>query len=196
MTRSAPAVLIALAFLGGCARQEAIPRQSSIEFRVNAARLGSRFADSLARLALRAPSGWDALPDSLIAEAMRRVGASAARGPIMLAMYRQQPEGAVLSVARYPAGFVGPGFDSMAVARLGALRRAHPGAQIVDGRFSYHGFEIVQFRTVDASSVEFQLLVSGDLHPLVQLDYVVPRSVYPRELESVESSIGSLEPLS
>ena len=190
------AVLAVAALLAGCTKQSEVAQRGSIEFRVNAERLGARFEHSGTRLALRAPAGWNPLADSLIAEAMRRVGADAQNGPVLIAMFRQEPEGAALTVSGYPASLGLPALDSLAVARLAALRTAHAGAKIDDGRFSYHGYEIVQFRTVDAQMVSFQLLVSERTQPLMQLDYVVPRSIYPRELESVESSIGSLEPLS
>ena len=199
MSRVAATLMCCVA-LAGCTRQDAIPSQGSIEFRVDPARLGARYADASAQLALRAPAGWSAVPDSLIAEAMTRVRATepaAATGRLTLvAMYRQEPEGASLAVSRFGGAMSAAARDSVALVYLRNLRAAGPTAKVDDGRFLYHGFEIVQFRAVDDRRVAFKLLVSRPSQSLVQLDYVVPRNVYSRELEAVESSIGSLEPSS
>jgi hypothetical protein len=55
---------------------------------------------------------------------------------------------------------------------------------------------VLQFRVVDAREVHFKLLIRRPRTAPFQLDYVVPRGVYERELESIESSIGSLRPMS
>jgi len=190
---------LAAALAAGCgdgsSRQE-----GPLTFRVDPARLGERFEHPGTGLALRAPAGWDALPDSLVRAAMARLRESGAaigsREPEMLAVYRGAPEGATLAVSRYDAELPPASRDSLALLHLATLRRQHPGAQVDDGRFVYRGFEIVQLRAVDSVTVAFKLLLSRKARPLVQLDYVVPRSIYSRELESVESSIGSLEPRS
>jgi hypothetical protein len=140
------------------------------------------------------------MPDSLVLAAMMRLrGSGAAVGtsePEMLALYRSPEEGATLAVSRYATELSKPSRDSLALLHLQAIKQQHPGAEVADGRFVYRGFEIVQFRSVDSTTIAFKLLLSRAAKPLVQLDYVVPRGSYSRELEAIESSIGSLEPRS
>jgi len=193
------APVLAVALAAGCgdgsSRQE-----GPLTFRVDPARLGQRFERTGAGFTLRAPAGWEALPDSLVSAAMARLRDAGAeiglREPEMLAVYRAAPEGATLAVSRYDAELPPASRDSLALLHLATMRRQHPGGQVDDGRFVYRGFEIVQLRAVDSVTVAFKLLLSRKSRPLAQLDYVVPRSIYSRELESVESSIGSLEPRS
>lgn len=198
MPRIAAVSIIALMLLAGCA-SDSRHESSALSFRVDPARLGDRFEDPGAGLALRAPAGWGAVPESLLAAARARlheVAPQAADEQQMLALYRQADDGAMLIVSRFAAEVPAASRDSLALLHLRKLKAEHPGAQVDDGRFTYHGYEIVQLRTVDSTTVAFKLLLSRAALPLVQLDYVVPRSAYPRELESIESSIGSLEPKS
>lgn len=199
MTRLRTLLLLLLMLAAGCGK-EAERKSDAITFRVNPERLGERFESPGTGLSLRAPAGWNALPESLVSAAMDRLrAAGTAIGvaePEMLALYRGAPEGSTLAVSRYDAELPPASRDSLAILHLSAMRLQHPAAQVDDGRFVYRGFEIVQLRSVDSVTVAFKLLLSRKAQPLVQLDYVVPRSAYSRELESVESSIGSLEPRS
>ena len=191
--------LLALVLVAGCG-EESARQNEPLTFRVNPDRLGERFERPGTGVTLRAPAGWHALPESLVSAAMDRLRASGAgigaTEPEMLALFRGTPEGATLAVSRYDFELPPASRDSLALLHLRTMRLQHPQAQVDDGRFVYRGFEIVQLRAVDSLSVAFKLLLSRKAQPLVQLDYVVPRSVYSRELESVESSIGSLEPRS
>jgi len=196
-----PATFLAiLIFAGAGCSERSGQKAEPLSFRVDPNRLGERFEREGVGFTLRAPAGWQALPDSLVRTAMDRLRAEGSAvgtlEPEMLALYQSRPDGATLSVSRYTQALPAAARDSLALLHLQAMKRRHPGAQVDDGRFVYHGFEIVQFRAVDSTRVAFKLLLHHDARPLVQLDYVVPRSSYSRELESVESSIGSLEPRS
>ena len=200
MTRAWSLLPLAVVLLvAGCGKEEA-KQGDALTFRVNPDRLGDRFESPGTGLTLRAPAGWNALPESLVLAAMDRLRAAGTgigdTEPEMLALYRGAPEGATLAVSRYDVELPSSARDSLALLHLQAMRRQHPAAQVDDGRFAYRGYEVVQLRAVDSLTVAFKLLLSRKSQPLVQLDYVVPRSVYSRELEAVESSIGSLEPRS
>jgi hypothetical protein len=167
---------------------------------VNPARLGEQFNDPSRTFAIRAPAGWSPLPAAIIHEAMRRVPESGrtdvALHPRMLALYRQDPEGASLAVSAFAGSLGEEERRTLAARYLGSLKSRFPQAKVEEGRFTYRGFDVVQFRVVDPQQVLFKLLVSRSDGPLYQLDYVVPVAVYQRELESIESSIGSLRPTS
>lgn len=201
MTRGWWAVpILACLALAGCGQDKAVRDDGAITFRVNPDLLGERFDRSGSGLSLRAPAGWSALPDSAISAAMDRLRASGSTigvsEPVLLALYRDDRDGASLAVSSYAIELPPASRDSLALLHLRTMKQRHASGQVADGRFVYRGYEIVQIRAVDAQSVAFKLLLSRPSHALVQLDYVVPRNVYSRELEAVESSIGSLEPKS
>jgi len=202
MTRGCWTAAVVVVFaLAGCGAGESSHKAEAMTFRVNPERLGARFADAGAGFTLGVPAGWDPLPESLLAAAMERLRASdqATGGdaePALLALYREEPEGALLAVSTYAGEFAPASRDSLAMLHLRAMQKRHAGGQVADGRFVYRGYEVVQIRAVDDHAVAFKLFLSRPGRSLVQLDYVVPRGIYPRELEAVESSIGSLEPKS
>jgi len=200
MRRSPWLVFGALLAVLGCGRAKQAPRSAEITFRVDSTRLGERFEDPARGLALSAPALWAPLPAAAFDEGMRRVraaaGADSAREPRMLAIYREEPEGASLAVSNFTREFSTAARDSLAARYMALLKTRFPGGQVDQGRFTYRGFDVIQFRVVDSKVVQFKLLISRPRIALFQLDYVIPRGAYERELESIESSIGSLRPLS
>jgi hypothetical protein len=184
----------------GCGRPKPAARAEEITFRVDSTRLGERFEDAARSLTLSAPAHWAPLPAEAIEEGMRRLRAAAGpdstREPRLLALYREDPEGASLAVSGFDRAFSGAALDSLGREHLTRLKARTPDGRVDQGRYSYRGFDVLQFRVVDLRAVHFKLLVNRPRTALLQLDYVVPRGVYERELESIESSIGSLRPLS
>jgi hypothetical protein len=57
--------------------------------------------------------------------------------------------------------------------------------------FRYKTYEIIQFVSQNSNLVVFKLLTHR-LSELYELDYIIPRSEINRNMQSVESSIGSL----
>ncbi|MEO5618321.1 MAG: hypothetical protein ABIS67_11155, partial [Candidatus Eisenbacteria bacterium] len=102
MTRTWPWIpLLAVLLVAGCGKDSS-RKNEPITFRVNPDRLGERFERPGTGLTLRAPAGWDALPESLVSAAMDRLRATGTgigtTEPEMLALYRGAPEGATLAV--------------------------------------------------------------------------------------------------
>lgn len=183
----------------GCGPARQVPPASEIAFRVDSTRLGARFEDPGRGFGLSAPAGWTPLPASAIEEGMRRVraaaGADSAREPRILALYRAEPEGASLALSDFSREFSASARDSLAARYLARLKARFRAGQVDQGRFTHRGFDVLQLRAVDSLAVQFKLLISRPRMSLFQLDYVIPRGAYERELESIESSIGSLRPL-
>ena len=159
-----------------------------LSFRVDSARLGARF-EAPGAFQVQAPRGWEPVSADTVALAMRRVRHDDA--PMLLALYRQ-PEGSALAVSAYPFRLDAQGRDSLLERVERDWRTRNPSARVQRGRFRHGGADVSQLLIADSSQVVFKLLVAGPGGPLHQLDYVIPRSVYPRELEAVESSIGSI----
>jgi hypothetical protein len=166
--------------------------RDDVEFRVDAHRLGERFRAPGA-FELQAPAGWEALPETLLAEARAR-SASQPQGvetPRLRAVYRQR-DGAALAISEFSKTLDPRARASMLERITAALRERYPEARVEPGHFRYRGLQVGQVMLHDSTRVVFKLLVERERSPLYQLDYVIPRLVYRRELESVESSIGSL----
>ena len=185
------APFLALAWLGCAASPGAAPEE--VQFRVDSTRLGQRFVAPGA-FAVNAPAGWEPVPDSILAQAMSTVSGQdlAQNSPRLRAVYRQD-EGAALAISEFPTELDANGRSAMLQRFTSELRARYPGARVEPSRFRYRGFVVQQVMLDDSTRVVFKLLVERPGSPLYQLDYVVPRRIYRREVQSVESSIGSLE---
>ena len=170
----------------GCSPAERTAEDLS--FRVDSTRLGARF--DAGALQIQAPRGWEPVSADTIAMVMRRVRHE--DDPTLLALYRQ-PEGSALAVSAYPYRLEAQARDSLLRRVESDWRTRNPSARVQRGRFRHGGADVSQLMIADTSQVVFKLLVAGPEGPLHQLDYIIPRSVYRRELEAVESSIGSIQ---
>jgi hypothetical protein len=61
--------------------------------------------------------------------------------------------------------------------------------------YPYRGLEIFQMRMESEEMIAFKLIIPQTDSSSFQLDYVIPKPVYMKNLEAIESSIGSLEKL-
>ena len=185
------APFLALAWLGCAASPDAT--SGEVQFRVESARLGQRFVAHGA-FALNAPAGWEPVPDSILARVMSSVSSRdlAENSPRLRAVYRQDG-GAALAISEFPPELDAGDRASMLKRVTSELRARYPGARVEPSRFRYRGFAIQQVMLNDTTRVVFKLLVERPGSRLYQLDYVVPLGIYRREMQSVESSIGSLE---
>ena len=184
------AAVLAIACVGpGCAPSRP---SDDVQFRVTESRLGARFAARA--FEVRAPRGWSAVPDSTIDRAMRvaEIDPVLRTGPRLRAVY-QSSDGAALAISEFPLPSTPHVRDSLSARIERGLRAQYPAARIAPGRFRYHGLDLTQLMVSDSSRVLFKLLVERPGASLYQLDYLIPRGIYRRELESVESSIGSLQ---
>jgi hypothetical protein len=160
-----------------------------LSFRVDSTRLGARF-EAPGAFQVQAPLGWEPVSAETIALVMQRVRHDDA--PMLLALYRQ-PEGSALAVSAFPFRLEAKARDSLLRSVESDWRTHNPSAHVQRGSFRHGGAEMSQLMIADSSQVVFKLFVAGPEGPLHQLDYVIPRSVYRRELEAVESSIGSIQ---
>ena len=156
---------------------------------MDSTRLGARF-EAPGGFQVQAPRGWEPVSAATIALATQRVRHEDA--PTLLAVYRQ-PDGSALAVSAYPFRLEAEARDSLLRRVESAWRTRNPSARVRRGRFRHGGADVSQLLIADTSQVVFKLLVAGPGGPLHQLDYVIPRALYRRELEAVESSIGSIQ---
>ncbi|MFP4460564.1 MAG: hypothetical protein ACLFSQ_13370 [Candidatus Zixiibacteriota bacterium] len=59
--------------------------------------------------------------------------------------------------------------------------------------FTKSDIEITQFLVSDKKIVNFKLIFFNPDRRILQLDYIIPLNIYENELQSIESSIGSIE---
>ncbi len=179
-----------------CCSTEQGAGDGEMTFAVDEGLLGDAFRDVSGDFAIRAPAGWTALPDSVLEEAMRiaeqRVEMNPRHLPRMLAMFRHPRHGATLTVSRYRSELSQAERDSLIKFQGDGLYATFPEVNVQSTRFVYQGSQVRQFMVSDPRAVVIKLLVDRLPLPMYQLDYVIPQAVYEKNLNSVESSIGSM----
>ncbi len=73
------------------------------------------------------------------------------------------------------------------------IRQTARNNNIQQTSYRYHKFQIFQSLIMSNDMVQFKLFFPQKDKPSFQLDYVVPKSLYVKYVEAIESSIGSVE---
>ncbi|MBU2691722.1 MAG: hypothetical protein KJ970_12420 [Candidatus Eisenbacteria bacterium] len=168
-----------------------------MNFNVNPALLGDSLLDLSSGFSLYAPSGWKALPDSIVWAVMEHVRRAEAYDPpvtpVLRAVFRNEKTGAYLSVSKYPKTEVSS--DSIITNQERLIRTSYAEEEIHPTTFKYKGFIINQFMVITSEMVLIKLFADRPETILYQMDYFLPLSIYKDELGALESSIGSLNHL-
>jgi hypothetical protein len=73
------------------------------------------------------------------------------------------------------------------------LQDRFAGAEIVEGTFRVNDINVYQYLITDNSRVIFKLLCQGPRQQTFQVDYVLSQPANRREIQAIESSIGSFQ---
>lgn len=191
------ACLVALVLLGlGCGQQDeeassAIPRMS---FDVDTTRLGAPVQAADYDVAFRPPAGW-ALLSSAELDSMSQAGAALSDTAALRPLYvfLDSTQGSVLSVGRLRLDTTATFGEQM--QQYGASLQQQFGDTLRQAQFMKDDLYMAQFLAQPEGLVNFKLVFEAPSDDVLQFDYVVPQSVYPQEVRSVESSIGSIRPV-
>ncbi|MEA3475329.1 MAG: hypothetical protein U9R23_02620 [Candidatus Cloacimonadota bacterium] len=85
--------------------------------------------------------------------------------------------------------------DEIANRYKKALKKKYSNGDFKEGIFRLKGFFINQFIITENGLVILKLLISSPSTTPFLLDYIIPLSVYEKNLKAIESSIGSIEKL-
>jgi hypothetical protein len=191
-------VAAALLLLGSLScrstRQDELP---NVAFTVDSTLLGERFEATGVGLAVRSPSGWNALPDSVVGAIASTTpggrGPGAHLVPQPIAVYRDPRSGATFSVCRSEAALNRAQRDSLREARSFEVRALYGESNVRTDAFAYAGYRIDQILATAPDRVVITLFAYRPETGFYQLDYVVPRWTYQGDVAKIESSVGSLE---
>ena len=81
--------------------------------------------------------------------------------------------------------------NSLDTSYFNALQNNFSTKNVVVGKFIYNEFDIIQYIITTSELVRIKLFIIN-LNDYYQIDYIIPYSLYEKNLKSIESSIGSL----
>ncbi len=161
-----------------------------LEFTVDSSKLGTKI--SVGGVALYAPKGWEAVDSS----SMVQLVGIAARDTSEMRLrpewaFKTEGGGPMLLVSRFPrATRLGPNFVPWAGEVAKVYREQRPEARVEEQWMSVSGVEALQLYSQSAQLIHLKILLSAEGPG--SLDYTVPATMWPNQVRSVESSLGSL----
>lgn len=186
-----------LVFLSvGCGqeRQEASSDMPRMSFDVDTTRLGAPVQAAAYDIAFRPPAGWAPLSSAEL-DSMSHAGTALSDTAALRPLYvfLDATQGSVLSVGRLRLDTTATFGEQM--KQYGASLNQQFGDTLRQAQFMKDELYMAQFLAQPEGLVNFKLVFEAPSEGLLQFDYVVPQSVYPQEVRSVESSIGSIRPV-
>jgi hypothetical protein len=186
-------------FLLGCTgereRQDKVVAE--MQFEVDQSLLGSRIATDIYGIQFHPPVDWDQVSPDVFTEAYRRlvpdekVQHAFEIKPEYIFLNRHNGSSLIVS----HVGITDPEMDRGHVLQefTNTLADRPEGSAARQTDFMKDGIHMHQFLIQSDEIVNFKFLMFTKTDALFQLDYVVPRNVYPAEIKAIESSIGSIQ---
>jgi hypothetical protein len=195
-------MMCALASLYGC--KEGNTPGSTLEemnFNVTDSLLAPAVSDPQLGASFRPPRGWgrvdQRIVDSARAIAAAQAGSSIDKSETVHYVFADSVSRGFLAVMRLDTFDVG---DSSASVKgyVEKLRAADPDLRIETALFRKGDFRVHQVRAVSPSSVTLRMTFDNleKRAPILAFNYVLPREQYESKAREIESSVGSLQPLS
>ena len=177
-----------------CGKEKSAGEFEELIFAVNDSLLGPVYIDSTLGFTFHPPTGWEIVSDTIMAEAKYRLSEVIHSGDSIQIVPRrffidvQNGSACCLSQVRGLA----VGNDGLLLYES-QLKTKFAGTSITEGAFRIGDLYIFQYLITDPQRVIFKLLCGGPQVQTFQVDYVLLRSVYPRYIKAIESSIGSFQ---
>lgn len=178
-----------LLFSLACQTEQA--KQDDMEFQVDAALLDTIIWEESLEIAYSSPKNWTSLPlDSALATGINKLSDNTIKNKIN-AIYADSAKQCFLVVNSLlePGGVLLPP-NAESLSKQTGIEWT-----MKEDRFRYAGFEVKQFFLISEEWVSFKLQFAPEAGPPFQLDFLVPKVLYPQKARIVESVIGSVRPL-
>lgn len=169
------------------------PSYETLVFDVDPTRLEPAITDATLNIKMSAPKGWTAIDESMLGQVIDGLGDKLTQEFQMVPrwVFVNQRSRAMCAVSRLEG--VKSIRDETALESLeSAYRDEFPEATIQRTIFMKDAFRVHQLMVVTSDFVLIRLICDAPENPVFEIDYVVPRNVYKVELQSIESSIGSI----
>jgi hypothetical protein len=156
-------------------------------FNVDSDLIGEEYGDRQLGLTIAPPAGWAQAPDSLEEQIRNRVAANTditSEELGLRTLFIDRSSGSALLV-----------YDPFERDDPGAVFDEWVGPEDQTAEFRHNGLHFHQARRVTEQEVRFTLAVEGRDGVVTVLQYFMPQTHFKEIGRSIESSIGSIEPL-
>lgn len=191
------ALLVSFAFSlsVGCGEDAADGEPEEMTFEVDPNLLGPAWTDSTLGITVVPPQGFQAASDEFMANVKGQMPApeDADEFFVLPEMVFAPPASSTrLFVSRFMGRGPGPLSEEWIEGYLASAAEKAAPNEIESDRYLLRGRPVLQV-LIQGEFVNRRLVSAVEGRPVVQVDYLVPRTEYADRLEAIESSIGSLE---
>jgi hypothetical protein len=182
----------------GCDRSK--PQGQGYEqmvFDVDRALLEPTVTDAFLNISIAAPRRWKPVEAAELAQLAARLSESVGKQiPIEPRwIFLDNRSQAACVVSRLDAADI-PSEDALLKELESVYTSRFPGATVKGAIFLKDEMRVHQLMITAADFILIKLLLDAPTVPILAVDYIIPRHVYADELRAIESSIGSIRPLS
>ncbi len=181
-------VMLAISICGCNGKQN-----KDMTFKINPALLGPVYKNTELGFSFSAPAGCQQIAGEVLDAAKQQLqNQVAASDSFYLAVEEifMNPDDEFLCILSTMPRMHGKSASSDYMMTVAEKFKSH---NVRQNSFTYHGFTIHQTLVMTDDKTIFKLFVPRDNHKSFQIDYIVSSKNYQKNLEAIESSIGSLE---
>ncbi len=169
------------------------PTYKTLLFSVDKTLLGPASMDSLLKMEIAAPKGWEVIDDAMLEQVIDGLGDTFTLGLQMVPrkVFVNEASRAMCVVSRLEGATVAPD-ETLLKTLETAYRTRFPQATVQRAIFMKGAFRVHQLMVGASDFVLVKLICDAPETPVFEVDYMAPRAVYAAELRAIESSIGSI----
>lgn len=194
-------LLLVLTLIAGCTSQknDDPDRPAELIFDVDSELLGEQVHLEDQGVRFNPPREWGHISGDVFDEAIQQLENNQldhepfSIQPIRMFLHPQN--GSTLIVSEITTTKLLPGTGEIMKAFRTVLKERFNDTDVLETIFLKDEIQFHQYLVQSQDKVNFKFLFTNTADDLLQVDYIVPRSVYLSESKAIESSIGSIHPL-
>ena len=170
----------------------------TLAFKVDETRLEPVITDTTLRIKIAAPKDWKKIDDSMLTQVVNKLGTrpiTQERQLVPRWVFLNENSQAMCVVSELNGMEITPD-ETLLKTLTTAYQNQFPNATVRQAVFMKDAFRIHQLMVIAANFVLIKLICDAPETLVFEVDYRVPRDAYETELRAIESSIGSINPIS
>ncbi len=180
-------------FSSGNVEKDRNDQPEEMTFQINQSLLGKKYSDSELGFSFSPPSGCKQMPKNMVQQVKGKIQKSLV-SPDSLVLepnqfFMNEDERFFCLLTVHPTLTLS---DSSISFYHQVIENSAEQSEVQHSTYKYKNFLIYQSLIISEQMINFKLLIPQANHKSFQIDYIVPKSIYAKKIEVIESSIGSL----
>lgn len=181
-------IKLSMFFIISCNTDDFNQKNDAMQFYVDTSLLANSIYLENSNISLRPPADWVSISNDEMEHLTKTIQGGENIFQINLKNAYKSPEGALLIITQVSSkiknfGYIPPDYVELLSEQFNI-------ENVPFDIFDIHKVPIRQYLINTKEVVIFKLFISGNTD--YQLDYIIPKNIYEKELKKIESSIGSI----